>query len=339
MNRILIIFLLSFLISCESQAPEIAPNFNIDDSFLEDYWITAIAFEADGTAWLGTVEKGIIRVKDGKTKVFDATNSNLPDSLWINDIEIDQSGNVWIGTEGIIKFDGSTFTGYYSDRAENYGKPVRDLEIGHDNQLWIAGNISDPDLYSSIDGLDWQSNPADIQSQYGTLIINSIAIDKDDNVWMSVNGTVNNAYIAKFNGNMWETFGAEELGFQPYWIKDIDTDSQNRVWGVIDYSLSSTFFEYRPILFSFDGNTGKSFLPGEDFQNFFLASKIMVDANDRVWVTGTRSISILENEQWIANFSLPNERTIFTIAEFSANQVWIGTDKGITVVNVMDILE
>lgn len=340
MKRIFILSILVLLVACDAKFDEQLLDVSIDDSFLEDFWITAIAFEEDGTAWLGTVEQGLIRVKDGKTKVFDATNSNLPDSLWINDIEIDVSGNVWIAANGVIKYDGANFTQYLSDRNENPGSTVRDLEISRDNELWVAGNISDPDFYNSIDGLDWQSNPTDIQSQEGTISINSIAIDHDDNVWMSINGrTVNNAFLVKYNGEKWTTYGAEELGFQPYWIKDIAIDSKDKVWGVIDYSLSSTFFDYRPLLFSFDGKTGKSYLPEEDFTNFLIASKIMIDSQDRVWVAGTRSISILQNEAWITNFTLPNERTIFTIAAYSADQVWVGTDRGVTVLNIEDVIK
>jgi len=340
MKRIILLPFLVLLFACDATIENLPADISINDSFLEDFWISAIAFEEDGTAWLGTVQQGLIRVKNGKTKIFDATNSNIPDSLWINDIEIDASGNVWIAANGVIKYDGTDFTQYLSERTDKNGNTIRDLEIGRDNELWLAGNVTDSEISNSVDGLDWQTTPVDIQSQEGIITIYSIAIDHDDNVWMSINGrTVNSAFLAKYNGDKWTTYGADELGFQPYWIKDIAIDSKNKVWGVIDYSLSSTFFDYRPLLFSFDGTSGKSYLPGEDFTNFLIASKIMIDAHDRVWVAGTRSISVMENESWISNFTLPNERTVLTFEARSADEVWVGTDRGVTILDVDEVLE
>jgi len=115
---------------------------------LVDDRIRGIRLEANGNRWIGTSE-GI--------SVLDASNSNIgyhtqmytlpaPDTLNpIEDIEIDNSGNIWVGvyvdylvTEGgVCAYDGNSWTEYHV--ADGLVGPViRALAIDDDNSVWVA---------------------------------------------------------------------------------------------------------------------------------------------------------------------------------------------------------
>lgn len=115
---------------------------------LVDNRIRGIRLEANGDRWIGTSE-GI--------SVLDANNNNIgyhtrmytlpaPDTLNpIEDLEIDNSGNIWVGvyvdylvTEGgVCAFDGNSWTEYHV--ADGLvGPVVRALAIDSQNSVWVA---------------------------------------------------------------------------------------------------------------------------------------------------------------------------------------------------------
>ena len=115
---------------------------------LVDDRIRGLRNDANGNRWVGTSE-GIT--------VLDGSNNNIgyhtqmytlsaPDTLNpIEDVEIDNSGNVWVGvyvdylvTEGgVCAFDGNSWTEYHvSDGL--VGPVVRALAIDSQNDIWVA---------------------------------------------------------------------------------------------------------------------------------------------------------------------------------------------------------
>lgn len=115
---------------------------------LVDNRIRGIRLEANGNKWIGTSE-GI--------SVLDASNNNIgyhtqmytlpaPDTLNpIEDLEIDNSGNIWVGvyvdylvTEGgVCAYDGNSWTEYHV--ADGLvGPVVRALAIDSENSVWVA---------------------------------------------------------------------------------------------------------------------------------------------------------------------------------------------------------
>ena len=95
--------------------------------------ITAIAFDAEGRAWVGTAGSGVSAF-DGQTwrtyTVDDGLGSNL-----IQDIAVDATGKVWVGTKeyvdggsfvggGVSVFDGSTWTTYTTENTSRQGAQV-----------------------------------------------------------------------------------------------------------------------------------------------------------------------------------------------------------------------
>ena len=112
MNKITIIVLISLLLihfSCHNDISSPLENIQLSDHILEGYYITAIDFDSEGTAWIGTFRQGLIKY-DGNITCFDTNNTSLPDSLYIRDIAVDKNDRVWIGTnKGLVKYCNDEF--------------------------------------------------------------------------------------------------------------------------------------------------------------------------------------------------------------------------------------
>ncbi|MEI6852825.1 MAG: two-component regulator propeller domain-containing protein [Bacteroidota bacterium] len=93
---------------------------------------------------LGPVFKGGGILKyDGTFTKYDTSNSLLP-SVRVQDLVIDNYGNIWVGTEaGLSKFDHTTFTNFNKNNSPLSGLTVSSLAINHNNDLWMSTTWSD----------------------------------------------------------------------------------------------------------------------------------------------------------------------------------------------------
>ena len=106
----------------------------------------------------------------------------------------------------------------------------------------------------------------------------SIAIEKNDNVWLALNEKVNEACLAKIANGQWTLYTSDVLGFQPYYFGNIQFDSKNSLCGAIDYSLSGTAYNDGAQVFIFDGKTARSL----EFDNSKDVKFVTVDKHDNI---------------------------------------------------------
>ena len=80
-------------------------NFNKINSPLPDNWILAMAVDNNHNKWIGTHEKGVIRIKGNDWKIFDPKYFGIY-GMEIRDMKI-ENDYLWIATwgDGIIKMN------------------------------------------------------------------------------------------------------------------------------------------------------------------------------------------------------------------------------------------
>lgn len=322
----------AIFISCENQYNTDKGEINIefDKLILKDYFVTSIAFDNLGNAWIGTFKQGLIKYNSGIKTVYNASNSIISDEWVINNLAIDSKNNVWIGAEGLIKFDGKKFTQYTSANTPIPEDFVNSIAIDSKDNIWFTSCRFRTGGVVKFDGIKWNVFTPE-NSPLLKNLVNCITIDKNDEVWLALNETVNDANLVKIsNSNKWTIYTNSELGFTPYYLGNIKTNSKNQLCAAIDYSLSSTINTDRIQVFIFDGKTTTQ-IKGE---NTLGAKTIAVHNNDNIWCCNYGGFSVFDGEKWtVINDEKFSKNGVFTIVQAPDNKMWIGTGNGIYINN------
>lgn len=323
-----VIILVLSLISCEKSGSKLAPDTNFNTKILDGYFVTSIAFDSKGNAWIGTFKQGLIKYNSAETVVYNSSNSIIPSSSVIWDIAVDSKDNVWIGSDGLIKYDGTRFTLYNSSNSLIPEDFVYSIDIDSKDNIWFTSCRFRQGGLVKYDGNAFQVFTPD-NSDLPVNSIRSIAVDNDDNVWLALSEIVNDSYLVKISGTGWKTFKSADLGFSPYYFADIDINSQNQVCGAIDYTLSSTWPNSGPQVFVFDGHNSEQMRIND---NSMLKS-LIVDTDDNLWCSIIGGYAVYTGDSWIIDDSTYKEHGVFTISQSNDKRIWLGTGDGIYINN------
>ena len=327
-----ILFILIPLYSCEKtshidRTPG-NPNTSFKSKILEGYFVTSMAFDSKGNAWIGTFKQGLIKYNPQETVVYDSTNSLLQSNLVIWDIAVDSKDNVWIGCDGIIKYDGNKFTQYNTSNSPIPEDFVSSIAIDSKDNVWFTSCRFKEGGFVKFDGTSWKIYTPD-NSDLPVNSVKSIAIDNYDNVWLALSEIVNNTYLIKISGTSWSTYTSEDLGFVPYYFGNIDINSQNKICGAIDYSYSSLWVNPGPQVFVFDGHKTEQLR----INDMVRIKSLTVDNEDNLWCaisSGYASgYAVYNGELWIVDDSTYRESSVFTIKQANDKRIWLGTGDGI----------
>ncbi len=157
-KALLIITLLSYLTSCQNPSGKIQEPTNAINlaAIINNYWyhqlyvvearqffgisnhITSFFQDSRGYLWIGTREEGLVRF-DGKSFAYFKTQEGLGGNQ-IHDITEDQSGNIWIATNGgISKMSGEQFDNFGHAEGLPRGAALQ-LQFNQKNELF-AGTV------------------------------------------------------------------------------------------------------------------------------------------------------------------------------------------------------
>ena len=191
--------------------------------------ITVIKSMKDKTIWIGTKSTGLFII-EGNT----ITQIDLSLMGWINDLEEDNKGNIWIATDsGLIKFDGNTI----SVLTTADGLPddiVTSLHFDSKERLWIGTYFGKT--------ASWMQGRTIMQLslQNGNSVseINDIFEDRAGNVWFATWGSG----LLRYDGVITQAF-KKYNGFPEDDVLSIGEDNSGHLWfglyskGLVRYTL------------------------------------------------------------------------------------------------------
>jgi ligand-binding sensor domain-containing protein len=329
MKNILLLCLFTILlISCKKDEKDGDPfPDSFSETILKDHFVTAIAFDKTGTAWLGTLNQGLIKYDGRSTVVYDSTNSILTKAaIW--DIKIDKKGNIWIGSDDLIRYDGIQFTRF---NARNFGLPrnfVPAIAIDSKDNVWFSCSSFRSGGLVKYDGNKFTTFTPENSKMPGNMIA-SLAIDRQDRLWIAVNDAVDATALVKIENDQLEAFGSKEIGVKSYYYGNIVTNKQSELVASISYTLSSTMVTGRPQIFKFDGKKASILnLPNENAV-IYHTNKVFVDSRDYVWASfsGEQDYGVLKDGEW--NLKSLDTEGIFAFGESPSGEIWLGTGKGV----------
>ncbi|MCP4605987.1 MAG: hypothetical protein GY847_36655 [Proteobacteria bacterium] len=332
-----LIFLLTALFfSCEedSSSPEYRDvSIRISDHLLPDYHVMAISFDSKGTAWIGTFKQGLIKY-DGNATFYNSTNSPLAEDIYIKDIAVDNKDNIWIGSDvGLIKYDNKDFTIYNTANSPLAEDLISSIAVDKDNILWFSSCRFRLGGLMTFDGVNWELYTPE-NSELSANLIHDVKIDNKNNKWVAMNGCANTHCIMKTNGDNWELFGDEEIGFESYAIGNFAFNAENVLYASIDYSTSSLWDITLPHIIKYDGDKWSINNPvDEKGEPLGYVGRIASDLTGNIWASlhGREGIelAVFNGKKWIYNDpDIPLE-DCFEITFDKSNTAWLGTGDGI----------
>ncbi|MCE6988508.1 two-component regulator propeller domain-containing protein [Dyadobacter sp. CY323] len=331
-KKVLLLWLFTLvLVSCKkNDSAEVIPEGReLSNIILRDYFITSIAFDKKGNAWLGTLEQGLIKY-DGKTaKIFDSSNSVITGAA-IRDIEVDKADNVWIGSDDLLKYDGTKFSRY---EAKQFGFPknaVRSIAIDANENIWFSCSSYRSGGLVKYDGSTFKTfNVAN--SKLPGNMVESIVVDKSNYVWVAMNDGVADVSLARIGpDNTISVVGSKELGFTPYYFSNIVVNKDNELLASISYGLSSTIAPGRPQIFKFNGSKAQIVNLPDDNTLIYSTHCIFSDKNGNLWASFSgvdKECGIFNGKDW--TFPKLGTSGIFVFAENPNGEIWLGTGEGL----------
>lgn len=358
--KILIVFiLLNILIPIKSSA-EISNNakfesISIDDG-LSNENVTSIFQDSKGYMWIGTKD-GLNRYDGELIKIYNCNteDKNILSSTYINDIEEDVNGNIWIATDYgldflITKTDSIIRMKDIEDKY-NLGnlKITSILKSSYDeNIMWVGtenGLVKFDIKNKNIEA--FYHDPKDSNSLTSSSIT-CLEEDENNRIWVGTKQGINiidknsminsnkdkeqedNLFISHISrdnlGNIWISTKQDIFIYNTRDGKDdsvvILNNTEIKKYNIKEKSINT--------IHTFDDNSVKLY-----------NSSIFNDSKDNVWLSSTDGAIRYSRDK--RNFELFNKNKDFkyTITsnsitcfyEDSNGTIWIGTDRGINILN------
>jgi ligand-binding sensor domain-containing protein len=337
MKKLLAIFLLPvFLGSCndEPERTPYTPKFIEAEQILDNYSITTLESITSAEAWIGTKDNGLIRYSDSGVEIFNSSNSPISESSPIYDIAIDYSGNVWIGANGLIKFDGATFTRYSTENSSIPVNLVKSIAVDQDNNIWFSSANDQTGGLVKFDRTNftvYTPENSDLPVHY----VRGVIADGNNNVWVSSYETLNQSFISRISGSEWHTFGNADFGFTAAGVGQLAINGSDEIFAIVDYSMNPSLGTHGSKLFSF--------LPETTVRNQFnftnLITSITVDTNGKVWYVSRRQFGVYNGEAWIIESPTFTKADLTSITEGPEEKMWIGTTDGVYIMEKTQVIE
>jgi hypothetical protein len=289
--------------------------YNTSNSGLPDNSVSAIAIDAQGNKWIGTLG-GLAKFDGANWRVYNTYNSGLPSNI-VYAIAIDGQGNKWIGTGagGLAKFDGVNWTVY---NIFNSGLPnnwVLAIAIDGQGNKWI-GTVRG---LAKFDGVNWtvyNTSNSGLPDNW----VNAIAIDGQGNKWIGTYGG-----LAKFDGTNWTVYKYRNSLLPSDTVYAIAIDGGGNILigtrrGLAKFDGVKTWIVY---------DTSNSGLPSD------TVFTITIDGQGNKWIgTYGGGLAKFDGINWTvydtSNSGLPSD-TVFTITIDGQGNKWIGTKRGLAV--------
>lgn len=278
-----------------------------DPQGLKGKKITAILEDNKGVLWIGAASDGLFNFKSGK--IIKVEIKNFAEVFSINALYEDSKGGRWRGTnKGLIELRDKTTRLYTTVIGGISNNDIKALLEDSDGNLWVGTANGVNRLKKDLTG------GVEIESFFNNTVTTCLFEDMERNLWIGTNGSG----LKRVRDGGFTTYTAAD-GLPNSYIYSLCKDRDQDIWIGSGYGLCR-FREgvFIPFLTKLD-NPKKA---------------IAADSQGNVWVgTGGSGLFRIKDEG-VFRYPLPdtglisNHITVLYID--SRNNLWVGTDKGIS---------
>ena len=309
--------------------------------------VISMAQSSDGKLWLGTRDKGLFYMSDGKVFAAGKTPSPAP----VNCLLVLSNLELWIGTDrGVLRWNGTEITSQGVPPALAH-LPVRAMIRDHDSNIWVG--TSSGLIRVNADGVLLEA-----QNLHANGAVTALFEDREGNIWIGsprgIDRLRDSAFVTYSAGDLKTESGGpiyvdehERVWFAPYqgglqWLaggKSGDVVSAGLAQDVV-YSITGTndglwLGRQRGglthLTFTPAGATARTYTQADGLaQNGVYA--VYQSRNGTVWAgTLSAGVSALKNGHFVSYSTADgmSSNTITAIAEDSNGTMWFATPSGI----------
>lgn len=203
--------------------------FQAESSDLVDDRVYDLHQDSDGNIWVVTA-LGITRITEQGWEV--RSTNDLPNGVTqFRSIDIDQLGNIWIGTwgYGILKYDGSDWTQYNTDNSGLPSNGIFEVRVDESGIVWI-GTFNEGLV--TFDGQNWtiyNSSNSDLPNDN----VRCIEFDFSNNVWVGTD----DGLARRTPLNRWDVFSYVELGHSVHSVREVIRSETGNMYFATDGGL------------------------------------------------------------------------------------------------------
>jgi ligand-binding sensor domain-containing protein len=198
-------------------------TFHVTDG-LADPWVYDIAYQRDGTMWIGTWN-GVTRY-DGQT----FSSFRVEDGLinrWVYAVAVDRDDSVWFGTEGgVSRYNGTTWTSW--THQDGLGAP-NTQRLSPSDHTGFGSLTSGTEHRHNLTALDPEG-----RETYNENYVFSLLVDPRGVKWIGTWG----GGVARFDGTTWTNYTTQE-GLAGNVVYAIAQDPTGRLWVGTNHGLST----------------------------------------------------------------------------------------------------
>ncbi len=285
---------------------------NFSTTGLIDSKVTALAIDKMDNKWVTS--------NIGLTKFDNNVSLNFKNVVNIKCIAIDSNNDKWIGSNGIIKYNDTSFVTYNIKMKPNlitgyerYASAGNSIYIDRFDNKWFAGGVDN--MYERTgDLIKFDNKIWTVSSEVSKigLVFNTFVLANDGTKWF---GTWWGAHTYKNGKPAWYQYEKSSSENYPNEVKAITIDNKENVWvgfrGGIQVYHDSTFTQYAQVR---------------------RTTSISVD-KEIIWVgTAGNGVWKFDGKDW-TNFTTIDglsSNNVTSIAVDSKGNKWFGTDQGIS---------
>lgn len=179
--------------------------------------IFAIEEYAPGDLWLGTVQRGIMRYKNGVVTRY--TNRNGLVSNWIRTLFKDSRGDLWIGTRGgLNRFRHGVFDSF-TILDGLVGNNIQVLQEDRSGNIWV-GTTKGISVFPAESG-----DPLQLSTHLDDLHIHDIYQDPQGVIWVGTSGNG----LKRYKQAQWHSYSTND-GLETDSILSVSEDRGGNLW-------------------------------------------------------------------------------------------------------------
>lgn len=269
-------------------------------------YILGIKFDSRGRIWARTLQSGVVTGTPDQFRILGKPNGLIDDR--VQDICIDGTGNIWIGTLGGVSMYGKGIFEIYNTSCGLPDNNIVSVACTHDHSVWLG-------TYNELVKL--QENRITVFPQIRGLfesVILSIFEDNRHQLWIGSYGSL----VKRIGGTMIK-IRADELYHGDNGIYSISEDKNGNLW----LATESGAWKY-------DGKSLVRYGVQEGLSGDNV-KKILPDGRNNLWFVTTEGLTIqtpLRIQTFTDRNGLPSDACT-DIASAGDSLYWIGTEAGL----------